>query len=694
MRRRLGPEEAHNLLRKVGISVPHSVTAADPAAAREAAGTGSFPKVVKAMGLTHKSDHGGVITGLMTPDAVSSAAQRLVDDLGVEALPLLVQDQCDGFELLIGVNREPGVGAVVVVGMGGVHAEVLDDTAKALVPIGPGEAEHLLTSLRGSSLLHGHRGLPVRDLHGACDVIQAVSDLAAECTDIVELDLNPVLVGGEGAGAVAVDARIIVEPAPVACKGPRVTLDRVMRPQHMAVVGVSDDTRKVGTRIYQYLRKHGYVGRLDPVHPIGGAFEGRKRFTSIKDLDKVPDLVCIAVPAAGVLQVAQDAAAIGVGGILVHSSGFAETGPEGAERQRQLTAIAEEHDLRIVGPNSMGIVSPARGMAASLSAALELPALKAGGIALISSSGALGSCLASRIWEDGEGLPAGSGISHWINLGNEADVDISDYLTWLATDSDTTTVGLLIEQVGSAENFISGVRAVLDAGKPVFVYKMARTPLGKAAALSHTGALAGSDAIQDAVLERSGAVTVPDLRTFLDALKLSTLQPLPSGPDVAVLTTSGGACTIIADEVVDTPIQLTAFPPELRRVVEQAVPDFGTVRNPLDLTAQIVSNPSAFRLALRGVLESERFHAVLIQFTTHADPTAEVTADAIVETYKSTNIPLIVSRYGAESLAPRGLARYASAGIPVLDEPARAVAVVAALVKAGRAAISTDRRHV
>lgn len=464
-------------------------------------------------------------------------------------------------------------------------------------------------------------------------------------------------------------------------------IGRAMAPQHVAVVGVSDDPGKVGGRIFRHLLQHGFPGQVHAIHPSGGMVDGHPRLRSLDELDVAPDLVCIAVPADHVIEVARAAVRAGAGGILVHSAGFAESGPAGRQAQDELVEIARAAGVPLLGPNSMGIVSPARGLAASLSGTLRLQSLRPGGISVVSTSGALSSCLASRLWE------RGGGIATWVSAGNEADVDLAGYLRWIAQDDDTTTVGLIVESLTDGERFIDAARAVRAAGKSLFAFSPGRTQLGREAAISHTGAMVGSHLIRSQVLAAGGAVVVDDLITLEDALLHAEAGRLPAGPRLGVITGSGGACAIIADATEGAGLDLPAFPPQTTAQLTSLLPSFAAVANPLDVTAHVLNHPEMCGPVVAAAAGSGVFDALLVQFTTNADPSAEVTAQEVIAISGRSPIPIFVSRYGAHSIAPRGVGLYADAGIPLFDTPEEAITAIGVLARVGAAAVRPSRRH-
>ena len=672
----MSPEAVYDLLMDHGIPLAASVLIRNEDEILDAARrVGRFPLVLKTAGLLHKSEHGGVRLGISDETELLQAASELAA-IGDHAWPLLLQTQHEGLEVLTGIVREPGLGAAVVVGMGGVHAEVLDDVARGLVPLDREQTRAMAKRLRGWPLLAGHRGQVGVDLEALIDVLVGLSLLAQARPEIIELDLNPLLVGSPGEGAVAVDARVVTSPA-ITHRDTEVSgLDQLLSPSSVAVVGVSDDTSKAGTRIYRSLKRHGFQGRLEAIHPDGGTFDGCPRAARLEDLDHVPDLVCAAVPTAVLQDVVERAGRLGVGAVLVHSAGFAETGHDGLAEQRELAQTARSHGTRLAGPNSMGVVSPAIGLAASLGGSMQMT-LHAGNIALVSSSGALGSCLASRLWEQG------SGLSRWVSVGNEADIDVADHLAWLADDDETQVIGLLLEHITDGPRLARAAAQALAAGKPIFAYAMARTSVGQEAAKSHTGALVGSHALRELVLRSAGIATVPTLQALEDALRLAEVGVVPAGPRLGVVTASGGVCSIIGDLASTAGLELPALPPRSQAAIAKALPTFAAAQNPIDVTVQVLSDPALFAAALEAVVDAATYDAVLVQLTTNADPVAEQIAKVVSATYEASALPLVVSRYGAPTLAPRALATYKAKGVPILDTPDRAIDALRATVTGG-----------
>jgi acyl-CoA synthetase (NDP forming) len=672
----LAPEDLLARLAGLGLPVPRSRlcdTVDEAAAAAEIVGGGGAV-ALKAAGLLHKSDHGGVVLGLRDADEVRAAAEEMLDRVGSEALPFLVQEMTSGLEVLVGARRHPELGVTVTVGMGGTATEVHRDVVTVRAPVE--DPRTVLRRLRIWPLLDGFRGAASHDVEALCQVVTTVSQMAVDDPTIAEVDLNPVLVKEAGQGVCVVDARLIPGPEiPAARPGPA-SLERMMSPGHVVVVGVSDDPDKVGARLFRYLRSHGYAGRLDAVHPQGGEVGGRTRYRTLSEVPGSPDLVCVTIPSRAVPDVAREAVAKGCGGLLVHSSDFAETGEEGRSQQAELARVCADGGLPLAGPNNMGIVVPRLGLAASISGGLEGP-LVPGRAALLTSSGALGSCLATRLMGDGLGLSA------WMHGGNEAGLVLADFLAHTAADEHTRTAGLLLEDLRDGERFVEAGRAMAAQGKPVFAYSMARSDKGRQAALSHTGALVDSFAAREAVLEAACVVSVDTLRELEDAVMLAAAGPLPAGNRLVAVTFSGGACAIIADATEGTDVELPELSEATRNAVAPHVPSYSAVRNPFDLSYQMVTRDDDFEQVLTKLTAAGEYDAVLVQFTTNADPYAARLAERVVALRDRLEVPLYVSRYGGAHLATKALARYAELGVTVLDAPDRATKAIAALMRAG-----------
>ena len=317
-------------------------------------------------------------------------------------------------------------------------------------------------------------------------------------------------------------------------------------PRAVALVGASGDAGKNTARPQRYLKKHGYPGRVVPINPTRGEVLGERAYASVADAPGEIDQVYVMAPGNAVEQALEDCAKRGVPVMSIYSDGFADAGAEGAARQARLAARARELGVRLLGPNSMGVVNLPGRMALTVNAVLEMDAPPTGTTSIVSQSGTMLGTVLSR------GAARGLGFAKLVSLGNEADLGAGEMVELLAADPDTRVILLFLETVRDAPRLAAGARAAHAAGKPVVAYKLGRSALGQALALSHTGAMAGSDAAMDAFFRDCGIVRVDMLETLLEiAPLLAGRRPpqLSRAPRVAVLTTTGGGAASVVDRL-------------------------------------------------------------------------------------------------------------------------------------------------
>ena len=367
-------------------------------------------------------------------------------------------------------------------------------------------------------------------------------------------------------------------------------LDGIFRPASIAVIGASSDPTKTGGRPVSLLRQHGFSGRILPVNPKGGEIQGLPAFASVADLPEVPDLALIAVPGAGALDAARACAERGVPAVTVLSAGFAEQGPEGEARQAELRAIADRTGMRVLGPNCLGTVSVPGRAIGTFSIALEGEMPAEGPVAIVSQSGNVGS-LAMKMLGRG-----GAGLSRFLASGNECDVDLADAIAWLATDDATRVILCCMETCRDAGRLTRALDIAREAGKPVVVLKMGASDAGQAAAMSHTGGLAGSDRVFDAVFARHGAVRVRSLEMLVQmgsAVAALGDRRLSAAPSVSVIAASGGLGIMMADAAEPNGLPLNPIGDAAQARIREVLPLASAV-NPVDATAQMSASPEVF----------------------------------------------------------------------------------------------------
>jgi acyl-CoA synthetase (NDP forming) len=482
-----------------------------------------------------------------------------------------------------------------------------------------------------------------------------------------------------------VDRRVILRaPGPAVAPPPvtpasedrraetRAAVRTLLAPAAVAVVGASRDPSKVGSRVLGFLTRHGFPGRIFAVHPRGEAVQdGVPTVRSIDELPAGVEVACLAVPPEACVSLISACGGRGIRAAIVFTSGFAEAGEEAAEHR--LAAAARAAGVRLCGPNTLGVLNPDARFCASFSGALVRAPRTGGDIAYLSQSGALGGAFMSRLWE------AGIGICRFVSVGNQADLDLADYVDALVDDPAVRVLALFVEGVADGRKLVRALRRARDHDKPVVVYKAGRSPEGQGAIRSHTGALAGDDVVWAAALREAGAIRVREIQELFDAAVALAWQPRLAGRRVGIISTSGGACGILADQCRAFGLLVPELPPPSRKRVEAEIPSFGVARNPIDVTAQMLARPEMFRNVLQVLGEEPEVDAIVLMLTTLADPLADSVAEQIVTTVRGLSKPVLVSWIIAPSLAARGMARLTEARIPLYDTPERAVRALAAL---------------
>ena len=383
-------------------------------------------------------------------------------------------------------------------------------------------------------------------------------------------------------------------------------LSAVFRPRAIAVVGASDDPVKIGGRPLAFLLRHGYAGRVYPVNPARATVQGLPAFPSLSAIPDAVDLAVVVVPAERVEESLEAAAAKGVQAAIVFSSGFAEVGEAGRAAQARLRALATRTGLRIVGPNCQGFAHlPSRLVATFASPFLD-PGLAVGPIAMVSQSGAM----AGMLYEMARA--AGLGLNYWVSTGNEADVQAAEILGEVVEDPETRVACTYLEDVKDAGRLREALARAHRRGVPVFVLKSGRSAAGRRAASTHTGALAGEDAVYDAVFADWGAIRCADPAELL-ALPQAFLHYRAAGSRVAILSNSGGLGVLSVDLCADLGLVPAEFTAQTTAILRAALPDFAAAANPVDLTAQMLTDPGMLTRVLPALEADPGVDAIVFQ---------------------------------------------------------------------------------
>ena len=381
-------------------------------------------------------------------------------------------------------------------------------------------------------------------------------------------------------------------------------LQRLLRPRSLALVGASANPDSFGFKTQTNIRSFkGPVYLVNERYPQIG---DQPCHASLRALPEVPDCVVVMVRRELVEQVVLDCAELGVGGAVIYASGFSETGlTERLALQARLVQIAQATGLRLVGPNCIGVVSFPQQMGLTFADRLVFSGPEQAGIGIVSQSGALGLSLLQAI-------ESGARFSHVLTAGNSCDVDVADYVSYLAHDPQTKARACVIEGLAEPRRMLQAAQIAWEANKPLVIHKMATGTQGAAAALTHTGSLAGSNAGYEAAFERTGAILVKDFEALVETASFFCKAPAMLAKGVAVISTSGGASIMAADKAELYGVPLPQPIDSVRDILEAHVPEFGSARNPCDVTAQVVSNPASLQACGNALMSDPTFGAVVI----------------------------------------------------------------------------------
>lgn len=579
--------EGYRLLSSYGVKVPEFSLATTPEEARDFSEKIGYPVVLKIVSpdVVHKSDVGGVITGITDGIQAEQALRKIRENLfsrnpAAIFLGVMVEQQLGkGIELMIGGKIDPAFGKILTVGAGGILVELVRDTAIRVLPITHDEIHGMLRKLKIYKLLEGFRSQPASDIEFLVSTIASVQKLFLEHPEITEFDINPLVLYPEG--GCAVDARFYVTDEPqnaVVSRKDRLPVSaRLFHPESIAVVGASADPGKVGYAILRNLLS--FPGKLYPINPKHPEVLGRKAYPSLSEVGKQIDAAIIAVPASHVPEIIKDAGKAGVALAVIISSGFRESGREGQLLEQQVIQNAAESGMRVIGPNCLGIMIPGRKINTTFDPISPSP----GRIAFISQSGAIITTIVD--WS----LPAEIGFSAVISVGNQADLGFEDYLEFASHDDTTRAIILYIEEIRYGTNFIQRVRQVTER-KPVVVLKSGSSEKGQVAASSHTGSLAGSYEVYQAAFLQSGMVPVESLREAFQTAELLASEGYPKGNRAIVITSAGGFAVLASDYSERFGIELPEIPEDVHKEMDAFLPDDWSHENPMDLIGDATSD--------------------------------------------------------------------------------------------------------
>ena len=443
-------------------------------------------------------------------------------------------------------------------------------------------------------------------------------------------------------------------------------LDGLLYPKSMAVIGASRAPGKVGYSILSNLIDAGYEGKIIPINPTTDEILGLPCYPDVREAGTDIDHCIIVVPPKAVMAALESAAAVKAKACTVITAGFKEVGAEGAAKEKEMLNFCRKRQIRLLGPNCLGLINTENRMNASFAAQMPLP----GGISVISQSGAL--CTAILDWAEGRGV----GLAKLISIGNKADISETDLLKALAQDAQTKVIAAYLESITNGPEFIR-VAEEVSKYKPVVILKAGTTAAGGKAASSHTGSLAGADIAYGAAFKRAGVVRANDFESLFDSATALAMQPLPKGNHIAVITNAGGPGIMAADEVETLDMCLDPITPEIAENIKAQLPAAASVANPIDVLGD--ADSARYAMALQAVMGAPKVHGIVVILTPQAMSDPDATAQAIIKEANGTKPVLACFMGGSKVVSARQ--KFVSANIPEYPSPERAVTALRDMVE-------------
>ncbi len=437
-------------------------------------------------------------------------------------------------------------------------------------------------------------------------------------------------------------------------------LNRIFNPKRIAVIGASERKGSIGAKIFSNLTRTGYNGTVFPVNPFRQTVQGITTYPNISMVPCKVDLVVIATPAHTVPHIVEECGKAGVAGIIIISAGFRETGEDGAGLEKQILEQQKRYSMRIIGPNSFGVMRPKINLYATFAGKRANP----GKIAFISQSAAL--CAAALDWAE----EAQVGFSAVVSTGSMLDVDLGDFIDYFGTDPQTRSIVLYVESIKKGRKFMSAARGFARA-KPIVLVKTGRFKESRGAALSHSGSLGGEDAVYAAAFRRAGIVRVEAISDLFNCAETLAMQPNPAGPNLTVITNAGGPGIMATDRLIARGGRLSQLSNETIQTLKSVLPSYCSIANPIDIYEE--ADPTRFRNVMEICLKDPNSNGFLIIYTPQGATGPIALAKIIVDLAKQIKKPILASLMSEDNRCRKARRILQGNGIPSFTAPEEAV---------------------
>jgi 3-hydroxypropionyl-CoA synthetase (ADP-forming) len=640
-------ESSKEILSEYGIKVPRYALVTNTDDAAQKSKEIGFPLVAKIVSadILHKTDVGGVKVGLNSEDEVKKAFDdmfyRLKEKFDVKGV-LLEKMVPNGVELIIGLQNDSQFGPSVMVGLGGIYTELFKDVSFRVLPITKNDALKMLESLRGRDILRGFRGSKPINMDMLSEAIVNIGTLGVDMAGKYEsIDFNPVVLYPDD--YFVVDAKIILKEKSsddaISTANPDSShMDLFFNAKSVALIGASPEPSKIGNSVMESLAKHDYKGKVYPVNAKGySEIMGVKAYKNLLEIKDPIDVVIVTVDLKFVPDLLIECGKKNIHNMVIISGGGKELGGERAAIEKRIQDLSRELNIRIIGPNCIGIFNGDNRLDCAFQGHLRMLRPKQGNVAFLSQSGTVG--IAFMETSDAFGL------SKMISYGNRSDVDEADMIHYLAQDPNTNVIGLYVEGLGDGRKFMNAAKDVIKHyQKPIVVFKNGRSTKGAKQAASHTGSLGGSFAVISGAFEQTGIISLDSYEELTSALKALTWQPVPMGNKIAMVTNGAGPIIAAIDNFERLNLELAQLSDQTIKSFKEHYPATYVIGNPCDVTGSATADD--YRFAIQSFLDDPNVDIVMPWFVFQDDPLEEKIVDILADFQKQKKKPILVGAMG------------------------------------------------
>ena len=680
-------EISKSVLKKYGVKVPGYALVNSAKEATKAARKLGYPLVMKVVSpqILHKTDVGGVKVGLQNEKEVKKAFndmyKRLSKKKGVQLKGILLEKMVpQGVELIVGLQNDPQFGPVIMVGLGGVLTEIFKDVAFRMLPITVADAKSMLQELKGAKILQGFRGSKPIDQNMLAKALVQIGKLGVDNAGYFDsIDFNPIVVYPKS--YYVVDAKILLRKEfkqnAISTAQPNAEfMEKFFTPQSVALVGASATPGKIGNSVLDSIAKHDYKGRVYPINPKADEILGIKCYPSLEAIQDPIDLVVVCVDLSVTPPVLEACAKKGIHSVVIVSGGGKELGGERAAMEAEIKRLSEQHRIRIIGPNCIGMFNAANRLDCAFQGQARMVRARLGDVAFLSQSGTMG----ISFLETADSF----GLSKMVSYGNRSDVDEADMIWYLASDPQTKVITLYVEGFGDGRKFIETAKRVMaEKHKPVVMWKSGRTALGAKQAASHTGSLGGSNAIIMGAFKQAGIISVDSYQELAGVVKALSWQPAAKGNRSGLVSNGAGPMIGAIDH-------FERFGLEVAKVTEATLGEMKAhypptyvlgSGNPVDVTGG--ANADDYRYAIQKFMDDPNVDIIMPWFVFQDDPLEETIIDYLGEFSRQGKKPILVGGNGGP-YTQRVSALIEKHKVPVYDDIRTWVAAAAGLLQWGK----------